>query len=557
MLDLAVLATISAATASLSTIALRDAFARAAIKKACQDAEPDIARFKQDNTYVRPLSEEFLAVASVMRTTIGKARETRKEVIEKVKSIEIPNPDIPMDMQELERAMKRNNSLFIQVMKQSCSLKAQHLVRQQVQHRLKLAKRKAAERMAKAATAAAAGTATAAAAAASESAKDAYKAASEHVAPHLDILDKKIVEFLDQFGVIDLSVEIAQKVQDFVATHMGEAAGEHLGQASELLSGLHAIPGSVAGVKSVFREINMLQNDETSFGEAFSNGGIQIALKSIGIKAGMILDGMMMGLSFGAFTFLGSYFGSVASNAILEEKNMKLRRELQALKDEIDACHRKVMKAINLSVNKFEKEFARRVEACPDINQEPSLKNFIQKLVTVYNQGYQTADHQLAQNTRTATDNLPEDPWYYKVLFIDRRKAVRKMYLEAQREITSRHSGLVHDFSTAAQTHAEDAIDFMIQHVVFETPETMAALEQMESVTKASAESYTEHLTDWEKETTAYRKEGSEEVARVINIEGNKYKEFVRERKPIMSSIARRIHANNRRQGKSPSMAAA
>ncbi len=540
---------------SIGTFALRDVFARVAIKRACEAATADIEKFKKENVYVGKISEESEAVATVMRTTIRKSRQTREAILEAVKKLKIPSAHILLDFPQIEKDMQANKEVFLSALAKSYGHKIEHLYVEQVKYRFEEVKKAAAKKTAEEAAKIAA--ATAAASEATDTIDTQYEVISEHVAPHLDAFEQEIVDLLDQIGVIDESVEIMQAIQDFMSAHIHDAASDHLGHAAEILSSLHSIPGLYSGLATIKRELEMVTNDQTSLGDAFISGGVPWFLKSLGMKIGISLDAATGGMSMGAFTFLGRSLGKLLGDEVIENENRRLKEQLQRLKDEIAGCHRLVLYAVNEATRNFQEELARRLNECPDINEEDAIKSFMSDLKDAYSEGLRDAEHRLSQSTHEAISQLPENTWLDKVLLIDRRGEVKKLFLEAQREITSRHLGLVHNFSLAAEEHAEYGIDFIIQQVVFKVPETTATLSMIEDVTLQSAADYSASLSAWENETVAFHQEGCAKVGDVIQTEGNHYRAFVSVRKPAMESLANRIAANNARMGKSASPSAA
>ena len=136
MLDNFIIATSATVAVSLGGFALRDVFARAAIKKACRDAAPDIERFKKDNTYVTLLKEKFRAAASVLYETISESREMRRKNIATAKEFVIPNPDLPLELEELQETLMNNQKQFIAIMKNTYVHKARNLFADQIHYKL-------------------------------------------------------------------------------------------------------------------------------------------------------------------------------------------------------------------------------------------------------------------------------------------------------------------------------------------------------------------------------------------------------------------------------------
>jgi hypothetical protein len=528
------------------TIVLRDILNRKIIKRACEDAKPIIERFKQENTFVIPLNQEQRALNTVLRTTISESRRMRDEAIKNVKKIQLPNPDNLHGFPELKEMMEHNQDLFIKTMKGTYSHKIKSLLKGQVKDRIHLAKEKAKE-IAKHSLSNAD---VAMAVAQSDASNIIYDNASNYVSPQLDIFEKKIVDFMDSLGVIDVSTVLVMQIDDWVHEHFGDATSHFLHNSVNFFDNLYDVPAGWFALQSTIREFNLIIDNETTFEDSLLHSGSAIAIKAGAIKVGLILDGMTGGLSMGLFTVGMSYISTRISNWISEEHNKELRQKLSILENEIEECRKSILYKINLVIREFEEGFAERLEVCPDINDEASINVFIGELKEVYSHGFEQAEQKLSANTRRAIECLPESKWWHKLFFINPNKAVAKLYLEAQRIITSYHSGLVHNFNLSADAHVEDGIKFLIKDVVFNTPETLAVLSKTEMVIETCSENYLESLSVWEDEIITYRKESSEKVAVMIECERKYHEVFVEERKPKMLKLMKRINANNKRQGK-------
>lgn len=552
MIDSLAIGALTVAGASTGAVLLRDVVNRAALKKACGNATVDVEKFRKENTYTISLKQESRALAIVLYATIGSSRRMRDEIIARWEGKQLPDVEIPLELPELERLMADNQALFIKTLKGSYSHKLKSLLKEQVKRKIHLAK-EAAKRAALSEMGAAA-TNVADARTGSDELNKLYEAIANYVGPELTAFEQGIVHIMDELGLITVTTVLVGKIDTLLHDYLGEAASHFLHGTIDWLDSIYDVPAATFALKSVFREFTMLMNDETSFQDAIFNMGCAVAIKAVAVKIGGIigasLDGMTLGLSSGIFTVGMSYVATQISNWITEEYNKGLQKELKKLEDEIEACGKNVLSTINTAVKEFNKEFIQRINACPDINDEISLKEFIEEIKEVYSQGYERAERTLSDNTKKAIESLPENSWKHKLLFIDPRKAVKKLYLEEQRTITSYHSGLVHNLTLAAEMHAEEGIGFLIRDVVFDTPETEAALKKIETVIQTCAENYSQSLSIWEEEIIAFRKAGIEKIAVIVERERTYYERFIAERKPLMLKLLKRIKANNKRQGK-------
>lgn len=552
MVDPLVIEASVAVGASLGTLALRDVFARATIKKACRNAEPDIEKFKKDNTYVVHLKERFQAAASVLYETISQSREMRDQHIATAKELVIPNPDIPLELDELQRTLMDNQKQFLAIMKNTYVHKARNLFVDQIHYKLNFAK----EFYTRIADAAAAATAAGHGLFADDIAQI-YLEVQKELAPQLDAVEQEIVNTLDQTGVLDFTAEAIDKAHNFVIDHIGTAAVQHLEHTADFLSFLHHLPGGGAMISTGLKEFQLLRDGEIDLDDSLGNIATSFVVRAPLIKVGMILDGLTGGASLGGFTVLFNFISKKATNAIQQEEIDNLKREFERLKAEIEAARWAALRAINKVAGDLQKLLAQKIEDCPDINEEASLVSFIESLRDACNIGFRNSEEKLSKNTRIAIAGIPENTWLEKILFVDRRKAVEKLYLEAQRSISSHHSGLVHNFSIAVDAHAEDAIQFMIEQVMFDEPQMDLVLGQLESVTEISAAAYEGALSVWQEDTQKFHEQATNTVNQVTEQEMARFNAMAEARKASMKSIRRRISVLERRQGKTPAPQAA
>jgi hypothetical protein len=559
MIDPIIIASATMGASALGALALRDVFARSAIQKACEEASPRLKQFKKDNVYVRPLDEQSLAVATVMRKTIQSSKELRESIITSLKDLKIPSPETPMDLPELQDSMVSNKGVYLKILKNTYTHKIQHVYTEQVKYRLDLAKkaaiaREAAKKAAEVGTIGLAGNAAISSDAAAQTAdaiSDQYETIAAQIDPHLDMFQEKIAVILEKSGLVDLSVEIIQKIDHFITENIGDIASDHAASLTEMLTHIHAFPGAVSGIKTAFNELQMFMESETSLEDMLTNGAIPIVLKSIFLKIGISIDTMFLGTTMGTFTVLSAVAAKFTSDSIFEMKIKTLAAELDQILNSIKACYQRTVRTMNEIAKEFTDAFSDKIETCPDINEEIVIVKFIDILKNSYSNGLRDAEKKLADNLKQELDNLPENTVLDKLLFIDRKSAVKRLFLEAHRDISSYHTSLVHEFNCACERHAEDGVDFLIKHVVFDTLETETVLGRMEDITLEVADDYTGSLNKWESAVTEFYKQRSQEVAKEMKEQRDIYEDFYDSQRPIIKSISRQIGTHRKRQGKS------
>ena len=277
MIDTLVIGASVAVGTSLGVIALRDVFARASIKKACRDAEPEIEKFKKNNTYVTPLKERFKAAASVLYETISQSRKMREQNIATAKDLVIPNPDIPLELDELQKKLMNNQKQFLAIMKNTYVHKARNLFVDQIHYKLNLAK----DVSAKIAAATAAGHSLS-----SQEISQIYLEAKKRLAPHLDAAQQKIVDALNQTGALDFTSDVISKAHDFVTDHIGTVAASHLEHTAHFFSFLHHLPGAGAMINTGLKEFQLLKSGEVDLDDSLENMATSFFVRAPLIKVG-------------------------------------------------------------------------------------------------------------------------------------------------------------------------------------------------------------------------------------------------------------------------------
>lgn len=511
---------------------LREVFKRAVIGKACRVTAQKIKDFKTAHSGITPMPPDRKASADVLRDTILAAHKMRAEKMEDAKKIKLPNPKIPMDLPELQATFEANRGLFLKSLKTTYKYKIKHLYIEAVAHKIN----------------------------ASQGLQGTFDFAQnigEKVHPDLDFIDGKIVEALDALGATDFGAKIGHEfvqafepLQQFVHDNIPHIE-PLLGQLGDALHGmadtLHAFPGIWSAAGTIKDEIKMMLNNETSFEDAIENGIGPALMKIVALKAGIALDSVTG--ATGAFTTLFSAITRTVLNDKLMEKNEKLRAEFNEIIDEIKRCHDRILRHINQKAREFEESFARLIEQCPNIDEEPPLKIFIDELKQVFALSFSLAERTLAELIAREIENIPEDTDLEKILFIRKREAIKRMYLQAERELYTMHENLINNFTLAAERSPEEALDYMMKNVVFDRPETMTVLQKIEAVIEATTQTYLVSLAKWETSLLELRKKGEEEMAKVIKEQVAIYDEFVEERKPCLHEINNKIKLNNRRLG--------
>jgi hypothetical protein len=538
--------------------ALREVFKRVVIGKACKAETKKINEFKNKNLDLKAMPPDRMDVTTLLHETILDAHKTRAEKMADAKKIKLPNPNIPMDLPELWETFKSNRNILWGSLTTTYKYKTEGLFFDAVKHKIKVAH---------------------APHVALKAALDANNLAAATTAmaqipvikePHLEWIDQKITSFLNNIGkednngqvvyLTDVSADIGHQfvrlnetLHSFVHDHIpaAEPLLNTLGQvADEVMDLYHALPGIVSSIKNIKKELEMVFNDETSIEDALTNGLPREIAKIIAIKLGIAIDAHAG--NAGAFTTLLTAMTRWVFDERLINQNEELKNEFKKIIEAIQKCHDEVLKEINKKAREFEKSFAELIETCPNMNDEPPLKAFINELKIAFALNLSHTETALSDAVRQEIEKLPQDTWTEKLLFINKRKAVEKLYLQAQRELYDVHTHLVHHFTLAAENSPEDALNYMIQNVVFDRPETMSALQNIEAVIYATTQTYLNSLSKWEESLIEARQTGEKNMAEVIDEQIEIYTDFVDARKDRLGELNQKIKANNRRLGMKP-----
>ncbi|MCX6585810.1 MAG: hypothetical protein NTX13_04420 [Acidobacteria bacterium] len=533
-------------------VIVRGLVAQLLVQAACRKARPAVEAFKAGCICVRPLPSENRKDATDLLNTIRIAQDFRSIAMAKMREVEIPVSANPKPFADLKFKIKEVESDYlgtvVEFYKIKLTLDMIGFVKDQAKSRF----------------------------------YEAYNVAG-HTASHLSKLDQQIMEVLDKCGVIDLAEagldqmyrgieQMFPQLKDssYEAVRLNEInlhdgsigegsetinqaasdiIAESVGGIADAIVDIVSFPGIISGVKDLFRELDMLISDETSFEESLEYGFLPILTRSAWIALGAAADAAFGFTTLGLFTLAGVFASMYLNQRALLEKRDRLSSLYWQIVELIRHCQRIALERVNQAVAAFLTSFSDAVRRCPDVGDEPALTTFVMRLVAAYGDGLLQSNLAVVEKAKEHILVLPPKAFLDTILFIDRSREVEELYWDAVRTIQSTHTGVMARLAMAAESHPLDVVTFLLDEFTFHNPATSSLLSTVEEVVVDCARGYAKSITNWERDCAKVWNRGVQDVEAVAAREEAEVEAVVVQKTPELNRLSKRIRAMDRRLG--------
>jgi len=506
-----------AIVAGASLAGFRSVAAALAVRIARRRADAAITQFKAENIQTIPLPLRWHAQNGALHDLVGAARAARLEIVARMRKTHSMSSSAVRTLPQLQTKIEQANVCFVQTMKTVYVLKVSDL---------------AAGRVA--------------------DAFDGAHGITRHATRQLSGVDRQVVEVLDRVGAIDVAVLALDGIPEILrhfSDTMADGAVDVISDVTHLGATAFHIPGFFVCTRAVINEMHLLMEDKVSLGDAFRDGMLPAVTVTIFVKIGMVIDTASGGATLGLGTVTCAWLGRVVGNEMLADHLRELVTEVRMRLNRMEERRQAALRAIDNAVDQLMETFNEKVDGCPDIGDEPTLASLISQLHGAYRIGFVAATERTAASTRQAIERLPARNWIDRLLGIDRSAKIAGLYHQAQRDVESRLSGIVHAFSLAAESHAEDALAFIQSQPIFNVAEMRTALNRLESVRVSVAAEYSRSLSLWAHDCEVTWKAGTNLVRTVTEREHELTRTLVERELAAIRELRARIAVIRRRLG--------
>ncbi len=520
----------------ISLLVIHQIFVKILISKTVKNTKRLVNEFKKVNYNIKPLPLEIHNTISIFQEYITNKERQRINEIEELSETKIKRPKISLKLSEIDEAQIDNKEIFMTVMRQTCKHRIKQAFRSSLKDRLlreKVIKNSIDD------------TTTASILLNDNNFHNTLESIKENIEPKLSLIEDEIMRKFDELGLMDATVDIINGSKDVI----GENATNEIIEMADFASYLDSFPHTTSLISDATREIDLLWNNETTVQDAALNAGVSFGIKLGSIKIGMALDAMTLGVSCGAFTLLCKFAGKKLYNGILEEENKGLNKEYQELSKELKLHYDKSKKEIEKKANSFDKKYKLYVNSYPDINNETNMISYLKSIKNTFNDGIKELSKKLSYNTALTLSTLPKKNWIDYLLLIDRPSIVKKMYLQIQREITSKQVSLSASFSISLNKSPKDAFNFLKDFGFLNTEIFHENLMKIQSVVLKCEENYSKEVELWRKSLNEFNRIEGARVADKMNEIAIEYNDYKSDKKIIMKRLHDKININRKRAG--------
>lgn len=494
---------------AIATLGLSHVFANAATNKTLREAQPSLQAFRQSHTSsIDPRSrknvENFIAMLDV-------AKSRRDTFIEEIEKVKIPFEKIPDDRIMTEHMAKIATTLVTA----AASMELYTFSSDYAAH--------------------------------IKSLSTGIPVPESHT---INIVDEKIIDFLDKSGVTNSVMEAMKGM----AEHLPQGAVDVGMEAMHELM----LPGVMTAITTSISEIKLAFDGDTDWEDSVLYGvlpaaGVLAAVKA-GAMGGAMVDAAAAGTTLGLGTVAGGV-GGLFTGLFLKEKYLEGqitddKTSLQPHVNRIKAQHRDGIRHVNQRIKDQIEGLSEIQNLYPHLTEEKSLKDLFKNLASSTQQDLQQALHVIGRDYQDATTALPKRGFLEHIFFFDKHADVRRAYSDAANEKIDALKKTQKDIVKALNDNPAEAAQILLTREFFINGQTHSLLNLLEGHLQETAKGYDASSNKWSRAANLYREKTHGGIVGEYNKQQKIMTHLREEIAGIVNPLRKRIKGNCRRLGR-------
>lgn len=312
-------------------------------------------------------------------------------------------------------------------------------------------------------------------------------------------------------------------------------------------AGFLLLPGVLSSTKSIFREFDMLANNETSLGDSLKNGIIPtaggLAATAIGFKIDLAFGGALFGIPTAIGWLAGRFIKKSGAKADLKSG----LESLGYYQEKIQTRKNEAVYTISESISDNFKDFPEMVKNCPSFSSQKNVMQFMDRMAVAYELDTKKSMDNAKNLCQEHVEKLPKRNWVDKALGINRSEEIKKMYQQSCSDMTMVMAQSSSNFKKIASADHEKAAITLMDGKHLANGQVSSLVNALSQEFPTMVDSHYSAIDKWKQSCADTWKNGTEAVRSVSNVENEKVDSLVTEHTPRMKELRQEIRNNLRR----------